>query len=127
MEMSVFQKKIKQTLHMVRLCVLGHVKAVHVFVIDRFCYYEDESDAYVVRPFPSTLKCGVIIPFGLDLLSFDTKRLQGLSRSLEILTYMREGVKKYKLWCGELCLFDLRRLLIICISTPVLTFAASTR
>ena len=48
------------------------------------------------------LKCGVIIPFGLDLLSFDTKHLQGLSRSLEILTYMREGVEKFDLMCGEL-------------------------
>ena len=48
------------------------------------------------------LKCGVVIPFGLDLLSFDTKHLQGLSRSLEILTYMREGVEKFELLCGEL-------------------------
>ena len=75
---------------------------MRVSVFDRFCYYEDESDPYVVRPFPSMLKCGVIIPFGLDLLSFDTKYLQGLSRSLEILTYMREGVKKFELMCGEL-------------------------
>ena len=84
---------------MVQLC-LGQVH--NVFIVGRHCYYEDENDAYVVRPFPSMLKCSMIIPFGLDLLSFDTKHLQGLSRSLEILTYMREGVKKFDLMCGEL-------------------------
>ena len=75
----------------------------HVFIVDRSCYYKDQSDPYVARPFPTMLKCGVVIPFGLDLLSFDTKHLQGLSRSLEILTYMREGSKKFSHMCGELC------------------------
>ena len=78
------------------------MKAMHVFVIDRYCYYKDQSDVYVVHPLPSMLKCVVIISSGLDLMSFNTKHLQGLSRSLEILTYMREGVKKFGLMCGEL-------------------------
>ena len=47
------------------------------------------------------LKCGVIVPFGVNLMSFDTKQLKGLSQSLEILTYMREGVKRFELLCGK--------------------------
>jgi hypothetical protein len=81
-------------------------KIILIFFIDRSCYYDnDRSDAYVVRPFPSMLKCGVIVPFGLDLMSFDTKHLQGFSRSLEILTYMRKAVKTFGLSCGELLVF----------------------
>ncbi|XP_028403663.1 uncharacterized protein LOC114526287 isoform X3 [Dendronephthya gigantea] len=42
-----------------------------------FCYYDDQDDPYVIRPFPSMLKCGVVVPFGLDPMSFDSKHLQG--------------------------------------------------
>ena len=69
------------------------------------CYFEhhDEEDAYVIRPFPSMWKCGVVVPDGLDPLSFDTKHLQGLCRSLEILVHMRKGRKEFGLACGSEC------------------------
>ena len=46
-------------------------------------------------------KCGVVVPDGLDPLSCDTKHLQCLSRSLEILVHMRKGVEKFGLGCGK--------------------------
>ncbi|CAB4008005.1 Hypothetical predicted protein [Paramuricea clavata] len=42
-----------------------------------------------MRPFPSMWNCRVIHPYGLDPFSGDVRSLQGFSRSLEILTYMR--------------------------------------
>ena len=69
------------------------------------CYFEhhDEEDAYVIRPFPSMWKCGVVVPDGLDPPSFDTKHLQGLCRSLEILVHVRKGTKEFGLVCGSEC------------------------
>lgn len=74
-----------------------------MYFTPRACYYDnaDEEDPYVIRPFPSVWKCGVAVPHGLDPMAFDTKHLQGLCRSLEILVYMREGVKEFGLSCGK--------------------------
>ncbi len=66
----------------------------------RACYF-DREDAYVIRPFPSMWKCGVVVPAGLDPMSFDTKHLQGLCKSLEILVHMREGVNEFGILCGK--------------------------
>lgn len=68
----------------------------------RFCYYNDLKDPYVIRPFPSVWNCGVVHPFGLDPMSGDVKSLQGLSRSLEILTRIRKAVKDFDLMCGKI-------------------------
>lgn len=68
-----------------------------------FCYYDNEDDSYVIRPFPSMWKCGVVHPAGLDPMSGDVKSLQGFSRSLEILTHMRKGTKIFSIYSGNEC------------------------
>ncbi|CAB3985676.1 Hypothetical predicted protein [Paramuricea clavata] len=55
---------------------------------------EDDDDIYLIRPFPSMWNCRVFHPYGLDPFSGDVRSLQGFSRSLEILTYMRSEASR---------------------------------
>ena len=65
-------------------------------------YFEDENDdIYVMRPFPFMWNCRVVHPHGLNPLSGDVKSLQGLCRSLEILTYMRSESSRLGMACGK--------------------------
>ncbi|XP_046856264.1 uncharacterized protein LOC124449385 [Xenia sp. Carnegie-2017] len=66
-----------------------------------YCYYNNRDDAYVIRPFPSMWNCGVIHPYGLDPLAGDAETIQGLIRSLEILTYMKSELVRLDINCGE--------------------------
>lgn len=68
-----------------------------------YCYYDNEDDPYVIRPFPSIWKCGVIHPFGLDPMLGDVKSLLGFSRSLEILTHMKKMTKTLDILSGNEC------------------------
>ena len=54
-----------------------------------------------MRPLPSTWNCGVVVPSDLDVTSLDLKHLQGLSRSLEILTKIRKAKNEYAYRCGK--------------------------
>ena len=67
----------------------------------RACYFEDREDPYVIRPFPLLWKCDVVVPHGLDPISLDTKHLQTLCKSLEVLVRIRNGVKEFGLSCGK--------------------------
>ena len=66
-----------------------------------YFHHKNEEDIDVISPFPSTWKCGVVVPDGLDPNSFDTKHLQGLCRSLEILVHMKNGTEEFGLLCGK--------------------------
>ena len=78
------------------------ITAVNHVLLPRFCYYDNEcNDSYVLRPFPTMWKCGVVVPTGLDHVSPHLKYLQGLSRALEILVHMKEGIKSFHLSCGK--------------------------
>ena len=76
-----------------------HILNLHVanfadvtFYFERFCYFREDAgnnDLYVMRPFPSMWNCRIVHPYGLDPFSGDVRTLQGFSRSLEILTYMK--------------------------------------
>lgn len=64
--------------------------------------WEDDDDYYhPMRPLPSTWNCGVVVPSDLDVTSLDLKHLQGLSRSLEILTKIRKAKNEYAYRCGK--------------------------
>jgi hypothetical protein len=62
---------------------------------------EDDDDIYLIRPFPSMWNCRVFHPYGLDPLSGNVRNLQGFSRSLEILTYMRSEASGLGMHSGE--------------------------
>ena len=62
----------------------------------------DPDYNHPMRPLPSTWNCGVVVPNGLDVKSLDVKHLQGLSRSLEILTRIREATIEFCYRCGKL-------------------------
>ncbi|XP_046853428.1 uncharacterized protein LOC124446627 isoform X2 [Xenia sp. Carnegie-2017] len=71
-----------------------------------YCYFRkkyNENETYVIKPFPSMWKCGVVVPYELNPLSLNVQELQGLSRSLEILMYMKKGVVEFGLQCGNEC------------------------
>ena len=54
-----------------------------------------------MRPFPSMWNCRVVHPYGLDPFSGDVRNLQGFSRSLEILTYMRNEAARLGMHSGK--------------------------
>jgi hypothetical protein len=62
---------------------------------------EDDDDIYLIRPFPSMWNCRVFHPYGLDPFSGNVRNLQGFSRSLEILTYMRSEASGLGMHSGE--------------------------
>ncbi|CAB3985201.1 Poly [ADP-ribose] polymerase 3 [Paramuricea clavata] len=69
-----------------------------------YCYFSEDGekdDIYVMRPFPSMWNCRVFHPYGLDPFSGDARKLQGFSRSLEILTYMRSEASRLGMQSGE--------------------------
>lgn len=87
-------------------CVLrGWPVIVLLFELSRCMYFdgwEDDDDYYhPMRPLPSTWNCGVVVPSDLDVTSLDLKHLQGLSRSLEILTKIRQAKNEYGYRCGK--------------------------
>ena len=70
----------------------------------RECYFSEDGkddDIYVMRPFPSMWNCRVFHPYGLDPFSGDVRSLQGFSRSLEILTYMRNEASRLGMRSGK--------------------------
>lgn len=85
----------------------------YLLFLKRACYFENREDPYVIRPFPYLWKCGVAVPHGLDPMSLDTKHLQSLCKSLEILVRIKRGVKEFGLECGkEYCNISIRKIQI---------------
>ena len=68
--------------------------------------WEDDNDYYhPMQPLPLILNCGVVVPNNFDIMSLDSRHLQGLRRSLEILTRIRQGIDEFGYRCGNCYLF----------------------
>jgi hypothetical protein len=64
--------------------------------------WEDDDDyCHPMRPLPSTWNCDVVVPRDLAVTSLDVRHLQGLCRSLEILTRIRQAKIEVGYRCGK--------------------------